>query len=355
MKKVILLIVVIFSGMLAEAQDQSTITYTSDTIWLKAGMVLPCKIIEDSTSIDYVYIYFMSSPGKIEQTRFSWEQIETIHHLSKPYIPSFATYRIELKDGTVLNGKLLAETETEIEIQMEDIGHLTINRDKIKRLIPLEVTGKVKKSFWFKNPHATRLLFAPTAIPLQGGEGYYQNIYIVANMFNYGILDNLSIGGGFDFITMFANTDEGWHPMLNFNIKSGFQVAENFHAGAGGMYVTMPGEFSAGIGYGIGTFGTYNSNLSLGLGWGFVDNTFEEKPFIMIGGMARVSEKVWFVSENWITPLDGNKYYTIVSYGIRFAANRIAVDLAFINSKDIVQDIFIGIPYVDFVIKFGKQ
>lgn len=174
-------------------------------------------------------------------------------------------------------------------------------------------------------------------------------------MFNYGVLDNLSIGGGFDFITMFANTDEGWNPMLNFNIKSGFQVADNFHAGAGAMYITMPGEFSAGIGYGIGTFGTYNSNLSLGLGWGFVENTFEEKPFIMIGGMARVSEKVWFVSENWITPLDGNKYYTIVSYGIRFAANRIAVDLAFINSKDIVQGIFIGIPFVDFVIKFGKQ
>ncbi len=144
--------------------------------------------------------------------------------------------------------------------------------------------------------------------------------------------------------------------MLNFNIKSGFQVADNFHAGAGGMYLTMPGEFSAGIGYGLGTYGSYNSNVSLGLGWGFVDDTFEEKPFIMIGGMARVSEKVWLISENWIMPmLIDSSYYTVVSYGIRFAANRIAVDLAFINSKDIFEGIFIGIPYVDFVIKFGKQ
>lgn len=355
MKEVSLLVTIIFSGMLAQAQDQTTITYNHDTIWLKTGLVMPCEIIEDSTNNEYVYVKFMTGLDKIEQTRFSWEQVKTIHKRSKPYIPHSATYKVELKDGTVLNGKLISETETEIEIQLENVGHLTINRNKIKRLIPLEVSYEVKKSFWFKNPHATRLLFAPTAIPLKQGEGYYQNIYIVANMFNYGVLDNLSIGGGFDFITMFANTDEGWNPMLNFNIKSGFQVADNFHAGAGAMYITMPGEFSAGIGYGIGTFGTYNSNLSLGLGWGFVENTFEEKPFIMIGGMARVSEKVWFVSENWITPLDGNKYYTIVSYGIRFAANRIAVDLAFINSKDIVQGIFIGIPFVDFVIKFGKQ
>ncbi len=354
MKKTSLSVVIILIGMLAQGQDQTTSAYKRDTIWLKKGMVMPCQIIQDSTSTEYVYIDFLNDQDEIKQTRFPWEQIKTIHHLSKPYVPSFAIYRIELNDGTVLNGKLIVETDTEIEIQMEDIGQLTINRGNIKSITPLEVSGSVKKSFWFKNPHATRLLFAPTAIPLKRGEGYYQNIYIVGNMFNYGILDNLSIGAGFDFITMFANTGDGWNPLLNFNIKSGFQVADKFYAGAGAMYLTMPGEFSAGIGYGLGTYGTYNSNISLGLGWGFVDETFEQKPFIMIGGMARISEKLWFVSENWIAPVDDNSYYTVVSYGMRFAANRIAIDLAFINSKDIVQSIFIGFPFVDFVIKLGK-
>jgi len=356
MKKVSLLIAIIFSGMLIQAQDQSTLKYNQDTIWLKAGLVMPCKIIEDSASKDYVYVNFVNALGKIGQTRFTWKQIETIHQQSKPFVSQSATYRVELKDGTVLNGKILAETETEIEIQLEDVGQLTIQRDKIKRMVPLDASRVVKKSFWFENPHATRLLFAPTAIPLRKGEGYYQNIYIIGNMFNYGIVDNFSIGGGFDFITMFL-TEDGWHPMLNFNIKSGFQVAENFHAGVGGIYATMLGEFSAGILYGIGTYGSYNTNISLGLGWGFVDGTFEEKPFIMIGGMARISEKLWFVSENWIVPIsdDNADYYLLVSYGLRFAAKRIAVDLAFINSKDIVQGLVIGIPFVDFVVKLGKQ
>ncbi len=354
MKKVSLIVAIIVSGMLTMAQEQNALSNKRDTIWLKTGIVIPCRIIDDSTSMDYVYVDFVSGLNNVKQSRFAWDQIKTIHQNSKPYVPHSGTYKVELVDGTVLNGKLISETETEIEIQL-DVGNLTIKRSKIKKLVPLEVPSKVKKSFWFKNPHATRLLFAPTAIPLKRGEGYYQNIYIVANMFNYGVIDNLSIGGGFDFITMFANTDEGWHPMLNFNIKSGFQVADNFHAGAGGMYITMPGEFSAGIAYGLGTVGSYNSNLTLGLGWGFVDETFEEKPFIMIGGMARISEKLWFVSENWIAPLDDDKYYLAVSYGIRFASNRIAVDLAFINSKDIFEAIFIGFPFVDFVIKLGKQ
>jgi hypothetical protein len=45
---------------------------------------------------------------------------------------------------------------------------------------------------------------------------------------------------------------------------------------------------------------------SWGQDWGFVDDTFEQKPFIMLGGMARLSEKLWLVSENWIAPVDDN-------------------------------------------------
>ena len=355
MKNLSLLIAIIFSGMLTQAQDQSTLTYNQDTIWLKTGLIMPCKIIEDSVSSEYVYVHFVNALGQIDKSRFAWKQIKTIHQQSKPYISRSTIYRVELKDGTVLSGKLLSESETEIEIQLENVGHLTIQRNKIKRLIPLDATRLTKKSFWFENPHATRLLFAPTAIPLKQGEGYYQNIYIVGNMFNVGVLNNLSIGGGFDFITMFGNMDDGWNPMLNFNIKSGFQIADNFHAGVGSIVVTIPGEGWAGIVYGLGTYGSYNSNITLGLGWGFVDGTFESKPFIMIGGMVRMSEKLWFVSENWIVPTGNPNYYVIVSYGVRFAARRIAVDLAFINSKDIFENIFIGFPFVDFVIKLGKM
>ncbi len=349
MKKFILLIAIVFGGLLIQAQDQNTMTYNQDTIWLKAGLVMPCTIIEDSSNSEYIYVNYVSSAGQISRSRFAWSQVKTAHKQSYPFVWKYGEQRVELKNGIILIGTVLSETETQMELQIVDLGILTIEKEKIKSIVPLGQTKKTPKAYWFKNPHATRLLFAPTAIPLKKGEGYYQNIYIVANMFNYGVANNFSIGGGFDFITLFS---EDMAPLLNVNIKSGFQVSENLHLGVGGLYVGMIDEFSAGIIYGLGTYGSYNTNATLGLGWGFVDGTFQEKPFIMIGGMARVSEKLWLVSENWIVPTP--EYYLVVSYGLRFAAKRIAVDLAFINSKDIYQELFIGIPFVDFVIKLGK-
>ena len=355
MKKHFVILTLFLILTVIQTKGQNTMPYSRDTVWLKTGLVLPCKIVTDSSAAHFIYVQFTRSNGDIEQSRFEWKLIKTIHKDSKPYLARSATYKIELLDGTVFTGKLIAETDTVIELHLKNLGTLTVRRDKIKKIIPLAAPRSVKKSFWFKNPHASRLLFAPTAIPLNKGEAYYQNIYVVGNMFNYGINNNLSVGGGFDFITMFGNFGDGWHPMLNFNIKSGFKVAENFYAGAGSIVVKIPYESWAGIVYGMGTYGNSNNNLTTGLGWGFVDGSFEEKPFIMIGGMVRVSEKLWLISENWIAPVSDNGYYTVVSYGMRFAAKRIAVDLAFINSKDIFDEILIGIPFVDFVVKLGKK
>jgi len=356
MKQLLFICILLLNTIFSSAQDQTTISYAQDTIWLKSGLVMPCHIIEDSSNAKYVSVYFINAIDKIDHTRFEWIQIKRIHQQSKPYQLKTADYKVELKDGTTLSGRILEETDTQIVMQLERIGQLTLDKANVKRIIPLDASKKVKKSYWFENPHATRLLFAPTAIPLKKGEAYYQNIYVFGNMFNYGIIDNLSVGAGFDFITMFSQPDGEWRPILNFNIKSGFQVSENFHLAAGGIYATMLGEFSAGILYGNGTYGNYNSNFTLGLGWGFVDGSFEAKPFIMIGGMARISEKLWFVSENWIVPVNDPGYYVVFSYGLRFAARRIAVDLAFINSKDIAQEFMVlGFPFVDFVVKLGKK
>ena len=130
--------------------------------------------------------------------------------------------------------------------------------------------------------------------------GNYQNIYIMLNMFNVGVTDFLSVGAGFDFISMFSRFDDEWHPVFNFNTKLGFRVADKVHVGAGALVITSPGIFNAGIPYSMATFGSYNSNFTTGIGWGFVDGEFQQNPFIMFGGMARISEKLWFVSENWI-------------------------------------------------------
>jgi len=264
-------------------------------------------------------------------------------------------YKIDMKNGTRLIGTIVSQNDSIVVLNVPELGELKTERKLIDKMVLYNLPRDQKRNFWFKNPNATRLFFAPTAIPLKRGEGYYQNIYVVGNMFNVGVTDFLSLGCGFDFITMFARRQGDWSPALSFNTKLGFKVHDLIHVGAGGILAFMPDEFSAGIVYGLSTFGGYNSNITCGLGWGFVENSFQEKPVFMLGTMARCSEKVWFVSENWIAPLDtDNDYYVVISYGLRFSGRRISVDLGFINSKDIIEALFIGIPYVDFVVKFGK-
>ena len=262
--------------------------------------------------------------------------------------------KIELKDGTRLTGNIVRQNDSILVVDLTDIGELKLQRSQVSKIVPLDASRAIKRSYWFPNPNSTRLFFAPTAIPLRKGEGYYQNIYLVGNMFNVGVANNLSIGAGFDFISMFATLNDDWSPVLNFNAKTGFKVHEKVYIGAGGLFVTMPGEFNAGILYGLGTFGSFDNNFNVGTGWGFVDGEFEKSPFIMIGGMARLSEKIWFVSENWFAPVGEDGYYVVMSYGLRFSGRKISVDLGFFNNRDIVQAIIIGIPYIDFVVKFGK-
>lgn len=351
MRKFVFLFSILFSVLMLQAQYQNTTSYIQDSVWLNTGFIVSCLIIEDSCNSDYIYVNYVNSSGEVSKSHFDWNQVKTAHKQSKVFVWKYGEQRVEFNDGTVFTGIVLSETDKQLELQLKDIGILTINKDKIKNIVPLNQAKKTPKAYWFKNPHATRLLFAPTAIPLKKGEGYYQNIMVIGNMFNYGIVNNFSVGGGFDFLTMFSTAD-GWHPLISLNAKSGFQVSENFYIGAGGIYAGMSDEFSAGLLYGIGTYGNYNNNFTMGLGWGFVDKDFQEKPFIMLGGMARISEKLWLVSENWVVPTPN--YYVVVSYGMRFVSKRIAVDLAFVNNKDFVEFIPIGIPFVDFVIKLGK-
>ncbi|MCX7986219.1 MAG: hypothetical protein N2662_04720, partial [Bacteroidales bacterium] len=109
-------------------------------------------------------------------------------------------------------------------------------------------------------------------------------------------------------------------------------------------------EGNMGILYSIATYGNTDNNVTMGLGWGFIGEELAKRPVITISGMKRVSRKVGLVTENWIIPADG--YKAVFSYGVRFFGEKIAIDLAFYNEKEIAQYLIIGIPYVDFVVKF---
>jgi hypothetical protein len=132
--------------------------------------------------------------------------------------------------------------------------------------------------------------------------------------------------------------------------KVSFRVTEKFYAGGGILYVHVPSSEYVGICYGMTSYGTPDANVTAGIGWGFVEGSFSKDPIVTISGMKRISRKIALLTENWFIPADG--VTSVWSYGLRFLGEKLSVDLGFINNKDIAEILLIGVPYVDFVVKF---
>ncbi|WP_157578511.1 hypothetical protein [Pontibacter roseus] len=258
---------------------------------------------------------------------------------------------VETRDGSVIQGIFLGQTEDGIRLRTDSAGEITIPNIQIKSTKIVDDTRIRNGEYWFENPNATRYLFSPSAFSLKKGEAYYQNTYLVLNSFNIGITDNITMGGGFELISTFTG-----NPAFYLTPKASFKLSEKWRAGGGVLYANVIGieeDFSGlGIGYGLATYGNSDDNATLGLGYGFVDGEFSSKPVITLSGMKRISRRAALVTENWLVPADG--YYGVLSYGVRFMGERITVDLAFLNNRDIASEIAIGVPYIDFVVKFGR-
>lgn len=284
--------------------------------------------------------------------------------------PLDSLVRVTLQNSTVLVGRLRERTPTGITLETKEVGRVTIPYEQIDRFEVVPTGALRNGQIWLANPHATRYLFSPTAIPLGKGEGYYQNTYISINSVQIGLSKHFSLGGGVELLTLAMG-----HPIFFVTPRVGFQVAPKVHVG-GGMWlggIPIDGFHTFGFTYGNVTLGTRETNLTLNLGTGFIDGRFARRPIASLSGMHRVGRRLALISENWLVPTQRTEGYSgynsttnqsthpqkttystygIVSYGIRIFGERMAFDLALINSKDIFDDLPIGVPFVNFVYKF---
>ena len=278
----------------------------------------------------------------------------------KVYLPGTRVV-VVLTDGSQVSGKIVSQDAEGIVLETESMGKVTITSAKIRSVTEVSKENVTKKGkVWFENPNPYKYLLGYSAIPKPKKMATYQNVWVFFNSFSYAPLDFLDISAGFELFSLLSK-DKNAPYVFYVNPKVSTKVFHNFYAGGNVLYVNYfnhSGDDSAtftglGVLNAFATYGTSNLNITGGLGWGFVNGDFEGKPVISIGGMARVSRRIAFVTENWFIPEIGDgTYYGMYSYGIRFLGQKNAIDLAFINSKDIAKEIFLGIPFLDFVINF---
>jgi hypothetical protein len=253
-------------------------------------------------------------------------------------------------DGSSLIGRIVEIGDNEIQFQT-DMGKIPIQIAKIKKIKEIPVTSFRQEKYWYPNPNYTRLYFAPTGRALKKGEGYFASYYIFFPMVAYGITNNITVAGGFSLIPWIGIDKQ----LFYIAPKIGIVSTKDFALSTGVLYAKLPSfddgnSPSAGIIYGVGTYGDANNSLTAGLGYGFTKNNewqLADKPMFMVGGEVRVSRPISLVTENWVIPGTDAPF---ISYGLRFFSEKISIDFAFINYLGGL--LFPGIPYVDFVVSF---
>jgi len=246
---------------------------------------------------------------------------------------------IKMENGDEFQGQIIQQDSLSLVLKMKN-GELNLIAANITSIETSDYNGK----FLFKNPNDTRYFFGPTAIPIKKGKGYYQNI-VAINAVNYGITENFSIGGGFEFISIIFGNSPFWY----LTPKAGFKLKEKVHLGGGLLVIGVPDSDNINLGYGIFTYGSSESNFSAGLGYGLVGLEAMDYPTLFFAGTHRVNNSIMLMTENYVIPNDFlyNTFYLGI-YGIRILGKKNSFDVGLFTTTEILGDIS-ALPYVSYV------
>jgi len=249
---------------------------------------------------------------------------------------------LTVNDGSSFIGRIIEIGSEKIKFHTK-YGVMTIPVFEITDLKLVSENQLKDGKYWFPNPNCSRLFFAPTGRMLKQGEGYFADYFIFFPTVNYGVTSNFSIGGGFSILPG-EDLDE---QVLLFTPKVGIKTSAKMDLAIGALVVKLPEEISSlGILYGVSTFGSLDKSITVGLGLGYAEDKFVDKPMIVLGGEIRTSRNLSLVTENWLVP---EKDTPILSAGFRFFGEKLSADFALIFP---LEDDVLVFPYIDFVYKF---
>ena len=265
-------------------------------------------------------------------------------------------WMVETLDGNEFTGTIVSEDSTGIVLKTAVYGELSIETRYIKRRKEIRSDRFVDGQYWFGNPHATRYFFGPNVYGLNKREGYYQNTWILLNQVNYGISRHLSLGGGIMPLFLMAGSPTPFWltPKLSVPV-----VRDKFNLGAGMLFAHVLGDGSSfGIAYGASTFGSRESNLTLGAGWGFsgYDSEWDwsDRVTLMLSGMTRVGRKTYLLSENYYMSLGTGYSFGVLMLGGRSVQKRLAVDYGLVIPLGTDMGEFLAIPWLSITPSLAK-
>ncbi len=169
------------------------------------------------------------------------------------------------------------------------------------------------------HPAETRLLFTPSAWPINAGDGYFALYELFFPFVGVGVTDFLSLAGG---ISLIPGAD---HQYLMIAPKVTPWATEGLAVAGGLTYIGKTGSGGVGILYADASVGSVGNSGTIGLGWGVSGNGISDRPVVLAGFLLPLGGGATLVSENWFPP-DFDP--AMLSIGARFSSGRMSADLA---------------------------
>ncbi len=260
--------------------------------------------------------------------------------------------QVETIDGNEYIGIILEQTPETIRIKTDKLGEISIPRSEVKRITQLTATKIKDGRYWLENPQSTRYFWSPNGYSLKKGEGYYQNVWVLFNQAVYGLTDHFSAGIGMMPLFLFQGTSTPVWITLKYSVPV---VKDKINLGGGALIGTVIGEQgSAGIVYGISTFGSKDKNITVGLGYGFGGGEFASTPLINIGGMIRTGANGYLMTENYLI-INSDNFGLLTMIGGRRIIRHFGLDFGVGIPIGSDMDGFFAFPWLGFTIPFGQK
>ena len=223
-------------------------------------------------------------------------------------------------------------------------------------------TKKKLSGSWKPNQHASHTFFAPSAIPLEQGEGYYQNNYVIQHSAWFAPERHFSIGAGFQMLSLITSiSSEGKLPAYFLAMKAGAKLNPDLHVGVYGVIQQFssnpPFNDSLATDYKVATvcaqvtYGSLNRHITISGGLGHTAAGWTHDPVIGISGEWRVIERMSIITENWLLKF-GSEPYSIYTVGVRFLHRKLAADGGLVYNQKLAEDFSPVVPYIGFALRF---
>ncbi|MFA9215137.1 MAG: hypothetical protein ACEQSR_15070 [Candidatus Methylacidiphilales bacterium] len=258
---------------------------------------------------------------------------------------------ITLKDGSILRGTIIAINLEEVSLKTQYAGVIVIKQKNIANISNVKNEAKTKvqvpkgnSGYENVNPRNYQSKYQLQKKPiivshkywwnnnyqgLKQNEFYYQNIGILYNGLDFGVVDNFSIGGGAFFLGIvgFFNI----HVRTQFKITNGISIGasyNHFMAGAASSSRSSDNN-SVGLLSGGFTLGDTEKNLTISAGkfTNLVSSnstSSQSDLAIIICGNLKLSNNLYLITDNYFA--DRRSNFNLNCLGFRSTNNTTAFD-----------------------------